>query len=379
MAGSSRSRRDPRIDFLRGAALLTIFIDHMPGNFLGTLTLRNFGFADAAELFVLLAGFSSVLAYGPTFEQDGAGKGLRRVGARCLRIYLFQIGLLLTTLAIVQFWISNFGLEPRRMRLLLHGMSGLSQGLTLRALPSSLNILPLYIILLASFPLLWIGIRRWPVATMLASAGLWVAANLYPDINFTNFWDGQLWYFNPFAWQFLFAIGNLLARLYATHGQRIPTVGWLRLACAAYLGFALLAAAPWTNWGLDWRLLDLDPDKTTLAPPRLIDILALVYVLMSAPWFDRLVRRPSLRVVEICGRHSLEVFSTSTLFSLLGRLIFRTFGTDVLTQVAVNGAGFIAMIGLALLLDRSRTSAVKPILSRTGDDTSIGIEIGQRL
>ena len=69
MVGSSRSRRDPRIDFLRGAALLTIFIDHMPGNFLGLLTLRNFGFADAAELFVLLAGFSSMLAYGPTFEQ----------------------------------------------------------------------------------------------------------------------------------------------------------------------------------------------------------------------------------------------------------------------------------------------------------------------
>ena len=85
---SASSARDPRIDFLRGVALLTIFIDHVPGNFLGTLTVRNFGFADAAELFVLLAGVSSTLAYGKQFERVGAGRALRRVAGRCLRIYL---------------------------------------------------------------------------------------------------------------------------------------------------------------------------------------------------------------------------------------------------------------------------------------------------
>jgi hypothetical protein len=53
MAASVPTTRDPRIDFLRRAALLTIFIDHVPGNFLGTFALRNLGFSDAAELFVL--------------------------------------------------------------------------------------------------------------------------------------------------------------------------------------------------------------------------------------------------------------------------------------------------------------------------------------
>jgi hypothetical protein len=64
--------RDLRIDFLRGLALLFIFIDHIPDNGLAHFTLRNFGFADAAEVFVLLAGFSAVLAYKRSFPGPGA-------------------------------------------------------------------------------------------------------------------------------------------------------------------------------------------------------------------------------------------------------------------------------------------------------------------
>jgi hypothetical protein len=73
------SKRDPRIDVLRGIALLMIFVDHIPGNTLGLVTLHNFGFADAAEVFVLLAGMSSMFAYGRVFERDGALGGLRRI------------------------------------------------------------------------------------------------------------------------------------------------------------------------------------------------------------------------------------------------------------------------------------------------------------
>src|SRR6266487_3160746 len=64
---ASTSKRDPRIDVLRGLALLMIFVDHVPDNLLSLITLRNFGFSDAAEVFVLLAGFSSMLAYGRIF------------------------------------------------------------------------------------------------------------------------------------------------------------------------------------------------------------------------------------------------------------------------------------------------------------------------
>src|SRR5690242_21228395 len=54
------SGRDARVDLFRGYALLAIFIDHVTGSFLGLLTLHIYGFSDAAEIFVLLAGFASM-------------------------------------------------------------------------------------------------------------------------------------------------------------------------------------------------------------------------------------------------------------------------------------------------------------------------------
>ena len=110
--GQRRLKRDARVDALRGIALIMIFIDHVPGNLLGLVTLRNFGFADAAELFVLLAGFSSMVAYGGSFDRDGVTTGLRRVFMRCLRLYIYQAILLLAVLIVVGSWIRTFGVTP---------------------------------------------------------------------------------------------------------------------------------------------------------------------------------------------------------------------------------------------------------------------------
>src|SRR5580698_5209129 len=139
-------RRDARVDVLRGIALIMIFIDHVPGNLLGLVTLRNFGFADAAELFVCRAGFASMAAYGGSFSRDGMMQGLRRVLLRCLHLYLFQALLLVTVLIVAGYWIRNFGAVPESDAAFLDtGLDGLRHGLTLQALPGSLNILPLYI------------------------------------------------------------------------------------------------------------------------------------------------------------------------------------------------------------------------------------------
>jgi hypothetical protein len=40
-------------------------------------------------------------AYGRRFERDGVRSGLHRVTARCLRLYIYQSGLLLLALGIV--------------------------------------------------------------------------------------------------------------------------------------------------------------------------------------------------------------------------------------------------------------------------------------
>jgi hypothetical protein len=367
MSVSSPSKRDRRIDFLRGFALLTIFIDHVPGNFLDTLTLRNFGFSDAAELFVVLAGFSSMLAYGKQFERAGTGPALRKVALRCLRIYLFQVGMLILTLVLIRAWLSHFGMVAHGIAPLLYGgVRGLGHGLVLHALPSNLNILPLYIVLLALFPLLYLGMRRHVWLTLLISGAVWAAANFNRGLNLPNWMDGQGWFFNPFAWQFLFAIGVAAAAYFAGPGRSVPYRRWAVLLCWGYLGFALLAMAPWTNWGWTWKPVDIPTDKTSLAPLRLLNILAFMYVCMTSTRFAEFVQVRWLGFVELCGRHSLEVFATGTMLSLLGRLLFRTFGTPWEMQLLVNGAGFACMIGVALLLERPKAAAAGRAEPRPG-------------
>ena len=110
--GQRRLPRDSRVDVMRGIALVMIFIDHVPGNLLGLVTMRNFGFANTAELFVLLAGFASMVAYGGSFARDGVLTGLRRVLLRLLRLYIFQVVLLFSVVIVVTTWLDHFGIEP---------------------------------------------------------------------------------------------------------------------------------------------------------------------------------------------------------------------------------------------------------------------------
>jgi hypothetical protein len=45
--------RDLRLDLFRGVGLWMIFLDHIPHDVVAWLTLRNYGFSDAAEFFVI--------------------------------------------------------------------------------------------------------------------------------------------------------------------------------------------------------------------------------------------------------------------------------------------------------------------------------------
>ena len=355
------SRRDARVDLLRGIALLTIFVDHIPGNLLGDLTFRNFGFSDAAELFVVLAGFSSMMAYGGCFERDGAMPGLRRIGARCLRIYLVQIGLLVATLAIIWLWDRRFGLDGAEIQPILdRGMrSGMTHGLILEALPAYLDILPLYVVLIGIFPLVYLLMRWNPIVALALSGGLWLATNLDPALNLPNTVYHRLWFLDPFAWQFLFTIGTGMAMLMRRRDGRLPLVPGLRLIAWAYLLFALAATAPWRVWGLwDMQLIAVPmAEKTVLAPLRLLDILALVYLALTSEWLRAVAVRPAMAPIIACGKHSLEVFAVGTLLSLVGRLLFDTFGTPLLLQAVVNGVGFLVLFRLGWLLETGRVVA----------------------
>ena len=357
---SPSRKRDLRIDVIRGLALLMIFVDHMPSDLLNRVTLHNFGFSDAAEVFVLLAGYSAMMAYGRSFDRDGAARGLRRVAARCGRIYLFQAGLLLTTLLVVQGWSTHYHIAPTIMAPILGSpVAGLAHGLTLRALPSYLDILPLYVVLLGGFPLVYLGIRRSPWLALSVSAAIWLAAGRFHGLNLPNWLDGKGWYFDPFAWQFLFTIGAVLFQVTERAGGSLPWNTWAARGCAVFLAFAFIQGAPWHDWGLpDLHPLAMGPpDKSRLDWLRIVDVLCLFYLAMSSGAIRSLAGKSWLRPVAACGQHSLEVFSLGCVLALFGRLVFRTDGVSVVTEVAVNAVGLTAMCSAALWLAHGKDLA----------------------
>ncbi len=355
-AAGRTSTRERRVDVLRGVALLCIFADHMSGNWLNWLTLRNFGFSDAAELFVMLSGFASMMAYGRSFQRDGARAGLLRIALRCLRLYLFQIGMLLVMMLAIWLWSLHYPLVPAPVAPVIQGGgAGIRRGLTLQAQSSNLNILPLYILLLAVFPVIYAGLSFRPLLTMIVSAGVWLTANLVPGFNLTNAMDGNGWFFNPFAWQFIFVIGAVLAKLMARGQGSLPRVPWLVALCWLFLGLSFLETFPWQDWGLP-NLAPFamePPDKTNLAPLRLLHAVALVYVALTWQGLHSLLRLAPIRWIECLGRHSLEVFSLATLLALFGQLAFSGYGDQWPTQLLVNVIGLAAMFGLARLLERT--------------------------
>jgi hypothetical protein len=57
--------RDLRLDLFRGVGQWMIFLDHIPHDLVNWLTLRNYGFSDAAEFFVFISGYLAGFIYGP--------------------------------------------------------------------------------------------------------------------------------------------------------------------------------------------------------------------------------------------------------------------------------------------------------------------------
>jgi hypothetical protein len=103
------SRRDLRLDACRGLALWFIFIDHIPGNALSWLTLRNYGFSDTSEVFVFVSGYTCMLAYGGALRDQGWRTTAVRVWRRAWEIYAAFLMLLIACAGLV--WAVGGGVQ----------------------------------------------------------------------------------------------------------------------------------------------------------------------------------------------------------------------------------------------------------------------------
>src|SRR5262249_27479050 len=83
--------RDLRLDFFRGLSLFFIFIDHIPNNFLSYATLHTVAFADAAEVFIFISGYTAALVYGQLMVRRGALVATVQIYYRVWPLYVAHI------------------------------------------------------------------------------------------------------------------------------------------------------------------------------------------------------------------------------------------------------------------------------------------------
>src|SRR5438034_9940351 len=84
---SVSTERDLRLDLFRGLALWLIFVDHIPQNIVNWLTIRNYGFSDAAEIFVFISGYTAAFVYGREMQSNGVIVASARILKRAWQVY----------------------------------------------------------------------------------------------------------------------------------------------------------------------------------------------------------------------------------------------------------------------------------------------------
>ncbi len=352
-------RRDLRLDFFRGLALLFIFLDHIPQNLVSWITVGNYGFSDAAEIFVFISGYTAAMVYGRAMRQGGFRHEAARILRRCWQLYVAHLAVFLLYMAQAAYavtWFHNgrYALETQLVELLANPPATLVQALLLRFQPPTLDILPLYVVLLLAFPLALRLLERWPARAFLASASLYGIAQA-TGMNIPGYPPGPSWYFNPLAWQFLFILGALWGRLHDRPQRVLPRAPLLLGVATAYLGFAFLVTLTWHLPQLGsvaprW-FTRLPLDKTALDPLRLLHFLALAYVtvcLLSE--YPRFLEWRLVRPVIRCGQQSLYVFCAGVLLSFAAHVILVEVNDAFGMQLLVSLIGLGLSIGLASLL-----------------------------
>ncbi len=158
MATAGKTQRDVRLDFFRGLALWLIFVDHIPGNIVNWFTLRNYGFSDAAELFVFISGYTAAFVYGRTMRDRGFVVAGARILKRAWQIYVAHVFLFVIFVAEIAYLSRGFenplfAEEMNILEFLQAPHQTLFQAMLLKFKPANMDILPVYIVLLLGFPL----------------------------------------------------------------------------------------------------------------------------------------------------------------------------------------------------------------------------------
>src|ERR1700743_1436531 len=123
--------RDLRLDLFRGVANWAIFLDHIPDNVVNWITTRNYGFSDAADLFVFISGYTASFVYARMMIERGFVVGATRLTKRVWQLYVAHIILFVIYIVAISYLARRFAafgadqrVQRRRPRRSRHGNAG---------------------------------------------------------------------------------------------------------------------------------------------------------------------------------------------------------------------------------------------------------------
>ena len=352
--------RDLRLDLFRGLALWLIFVDHIPANIVNWLTIRNYGFSDAAEIFVFISGYTAAFVYGREMQNRGVVVASARILKRAWQVYVAHVFIFVIFMAEIAYLTRGmenplYSEELGALDFLKEPGETLIQALLLKFKPAFMDVLPLYIVLLLIFPpVLWLLLRA-PTLALAASVGVYsLSWNL--SWNLPSYPSGT-WFFNPLTWQLIFVFGAWcgvggVVRIGPVLRSR-AVVG----AAALYLLFAFLVVMTWyfPRYGVylpkmltDWMY---PIDKTNMDVLRFVHFIALAiitvrFIPVDWPYLKSRVFKPMI----LCGQHSLEIFCLGIFLSFLGQFITTEYSRSPEIQILISVLGILVMIAVAWLI-----------------------------
>jgi hypothetical protein len=340
-----------------------VVVDHIGDDPLSKFTYRVFGFSDAAEIFVYLSGLACGIAYPSVLEKKGWPTLMRVLVGRATRIYFYYVlsgaAMILLTMGAAILRNENASGVAKYSE----PVSAIWWALSLISWPDLSDILVFYVAMtLIAVPILMGGFRYSATATLAASGFVWLLSQIFSNrlLSLEDYWAINAC--NPFAWQFLFAIGMFFGAkgktISADWQFSLVPMAWA-IVVSAFLYKFVIHVFPHLGFdveGLSIASSTLTDMKANLSALRLIHFLSVAllvkrYIGQTSRLLQWPVFAPAIRI----GARPLEIYSLTLVFSKLAYLIVVDYHPSLQSKMAMDGLFFVLMTLAVAIFPRPKT------------------------
>ncbi len=312
----SSDKRDLRIDFVRGLAIVVMVTNHLTaGSYLNAF-MQGRIYASAAEAFVFLAGLVLGMISLGRLERGGFGEASGKLLVRALTLY--KTYLVLAGVAAVATFVRPGAAAPIFESMNAPWWRVAIAAPLLQLPPQIVDVLQLYVLCIAGSPSILYALRRgWTIPLLVASVSFWGLHQLHPYA-FSGIPLGREHpYFALAAWQLLYVVGFAFGyhrQVIGLTWSKIPRGFFLALALPLVVA-ALVANHYDTRLGVwpaavtqrtSWIAL---VDRSSLGPVRVVTVAALfvmLWTVIDACW--RPLQATVGPVLVTLGQRSLYVY-----------------------------------------------------------------------